>query len=124
MTTNERGKNREIKFRAWNPKSKTMWENVGYHPHQAEKHDDGSMTIAPFLECPIMQYTGLKDKNGKEIYEGDIVQTPLESVGVVTWHDCGLQLIFSNPGLGVKILSSQEIIGNIHEHPHLLETIS
>lgn len=64
---------RELKFRAWNPKSKTMWDNVGYHPHNAERHDDGSMTIAPFLDVPIMQYTGLKDKNGKEIYEGDIL---------------------------------------------------
>lgn len=67
----------------------------------------------------LMQFTGLKDKNRKEIYEGDILQTP-EGVFPVEW----MQYYFALKGLAdVGLLESSplEIIGNIYENPELLK---
>jgi hypothetical protein len=64
----------------------------------------------------LMQFTGLKDKNGKEIYEGDILQQGLVSGGVtknvVEWQVNK----FSD-----SVLLTSEIIGNIYENPELLK---
>jgi len=60
---------REIKFRAWDNVNKIMFPNVFDHP---------DFLLEDMMEQPkiffIMQYTGLKDKNGKEVYEGDIIK--------------------------------------------------
>lgn len=71
---------REIKFRAWNKANKFMdtvwlidWEH-GQLAHRAH-------SVSQLENCILMQYTGLKDKNGKEIYEGDIIKYSFRDVG-------------------------------------------
>jgi uncharacterized phage protein (TIGR01671 family) len=83
-------------------------------------------------ESTIGQYTGLKDKNGVEIYDGDVIKYFHEHYGhihtglsVIEYHDCNFCLrIPSRPifniWLGSKSLKNIEIIGNIHENPEIL----
>lgn len=65
---------REIKFRIWCEKKKKMYEPFGlaeYMSYNEQAQDD--MQPAGSENRHLLQYTGLKDKNGKEIYEGDII---------------------------------------------------
>lgn len=67
-------KTREIKFRAW---TENHWINKGMVYDWQDTTYIESVGFNP-EEIPVMQYTGLKDKNGKEIYEGDILRNPLQ----------------------------------------------
>jgi uncharacterized phage protein (TIGR01671 family) len=79
-------------------------------------------------EMPIMQYTGLKDKNGKEIYEGDIVKYPNIQAFGDNW-----KVEFDRGSFTVKEKTARicirelafkqnlEVVGNIYENPELLE---
>ena len=74
-----------------------------------------------------IQYTGLKDKNDKEIYEGDIVRHKtygysVVKTGVVRWIDNETRFTFDVIGTNEKLLIDEydEVIGNIYENPELL----
>lgn len=119
---------REIKFRAWAHASKVMffpetvdgWELCGGVPH-------------PLPNTTIMQYTGMKDKNGKEIFEGDILSLaqckPAEYK--VVFREGAFCLAFINGkfkdefALDIHYIQhsgnqTSTIIGNIYENPELI----
>ena len=124
---------REIKFRAWNPENKSMVEfdnekaanDIYIAKHlltlMANKHELG--------ENLLMQFTGLQDKNGIDIYEGDIIE----------WNSCGWKVRYmtdselTSAGFYCESANGQTfycfsktmkpavVIGNIHSNPELLE---
>lgn len=119
---------RQIKFRSWHHEYKRMV----YPSALTYCHDKTMRPIINFLntievqDLPLMQYTGLKDKNGKEIYEGDIMQDRLGAkCQVVYVPEFGAYKQLSKVGYThlnqADIISSDDtVIGNIHENPDLL----
>ena len=118
---------RTLKFRAWDTAYKEMWlwEELLETTMQDE---DGEKMLMPLKELGIghiwMQYTGLKDKNGKEIYEGDIVtNTFTNSFGTRATKDV---VEYDEYHWGYSPLFEPrdekfEVIGNIYENPELLK---
>ncbi len=127
---------REIKFRLWNPRTKEMftWEDYSFYICEH----------IPILENRyiLMQYTGLKDKDGKEVYEGDILKIKIEfsysKEGLLRCLDQRkYKYVISEVrykkiekcnyccvnGIGFDDIESDdktlEIIGNIYENPEL-----
>lgn len=116
---------RGIKFRAWEKNLKEMIpvDNIDFEKRMINTKSAWRL----FNEIELMQYTGLKDKNGKEIYEGDIARKR-NIIGGVVWANEYQSLGFylkSKEGLHDVIapyyMWDFEIIGNIYENPELLE---
>ena len=116
---------REIKFRAWDKDDKVMlsWE---YHLYSYAKNQ-GMSSMEWFDHEILMQYTGLKDIEKKEVYEGDIVYETFMGEddvykGEVVWFDSGWFIKTKEHGtLALTDCSeSIEVIGNIYENPELI----
>lgn len=115
---------REIKLRAWDEELERMFYST------TEQFDDSlSFRFKHFeVDDPVyMQYTGLRDKKGREIYEGDIVKVAWRcdsDIGTVKYIRNGFLVSDMKrhaPSPLGKISETYEIIGNIYENPELLE---
>lgn len=128
---------REIKFRAWD-KTWKRWidpRDINYYGEMDWMFDRRSaeggdvIETADRREVELMQFTGLKDKNGKEIYEGDIVHFESKDTG---WDDglCGDVVvcfvdgwfIFKKTNIFSYAYNKKicRVIGNIYENPDLV----
>ena len=67
----------------------------------------------------VGQYTGMKDKNGKRVFEGDILSLRTGRPHVVRFEDCAC--VLENTAIPVSIANKFEVIGNIHDNPELLK---
>lgn len=131
---------REIKFRAYVRETNQMSAVATIH-----YGDDGAaLTVlvqpAPKGEyitrsvdgesCVLIQFTGLRDRNGREIYEGDILTAGTGHTNTVEWNSsCGTwtldglqEFMMKLPdGAYFPLHSFSEVIGNVHENPELLK---
>lgn len=122
---------REIKYRAWYKYAKRMQEvlTIDFINKKVFLSADKSGIPRNYLyfdDCELMQYTGLKDKTGKEIYEGDIFETPFW-VAVVEWDENNGRFLGFTVSKERRIVyvgrqpEPAKIIGNIYENPELLK---
>jgi uncharacterized phage protein (TIGR01671 family) len=134
--------NREIKCRAWNKREKKMYQADFFDEFfvinqgkvgsiTGDIQDDGSSFYVDYSrsdDWKVMQYNGLKDKNGEEIYEGDIIKW-FDEIGENTnlfkveydeahWIIVPISEAMDGWYLGNHLL---EVIGNIYENPELLQ---
>ena len=113
----------EKKFRAWDKKNKEMISPVGIGTFGEPLNEYNEMMD----NCELMQYTGLKDKNGKEICEGHIVKVKWGGVGYVVFQDGSFISRWEDGKVEYRVCKSDiesrelEVIGNIYENPELLE---
>ncbi len=145
---------REIKFRLWCKDleeiievNKMGFENNELWYIECIDHDKELLYFPEKNDHVLMQYTGLKDKNGKEIYEGDILETTSElltnlgrtrtgryhtSYNKVIWKDDGWGYeVIENNGIGLingfqnkgllNATKYSKVIGNIYENPNLIK---
>jgi uncharacterized phage protein (TIGR01671 family) len=138
---------REIKFRAWDKNKKIMspvwgigwkgWQGIEESEiNYVELEDNGVYDVSE-IECVLMQFTGMLDKNGKEIYDGDILKVYFhydgdyftkEQLCAVVFEEAEFYgKPFKNKGIQNSFYEALnqkeiiEIIGNIHENPELLK---
>ena len=122
---------REIEFRAWDKKKKvyTNWKCYDNMFYFMDKFTGVWIRDDDFERFVLIQYTGLKDKNGTEIYEGDICNCrEYECFGKVEWNneEAGFYFCVVMEGGGFEeehlydYVDELEVIGNIYENPDLL----
>ena len=128
---------REIKFRGWERELQMMVYDTELGGWIFEYDGNPVRAVNQMINeedyfYDLMQYTGLKDKNGVEIYEGDVVKGSYYAgynigikriIGNVSWTSASFKVtgIKQYEGIRVGFDGSFEVIGNIYENPELLE---
>lgn len=112
---------RTIKFRAWDKDNKQLFPVgiLGFCEGGISVSDGYSREAIGKYE--LMQFTGLHDKNGKEIYEGDILKLTDTLNVEVKWSDKFGGFTTSEEGTAMFGSHLAEVIGNIYENPNLIK---
>ena len=113
---------REIKFRVWDKLNKEMInvESINFQERRVYKND---VSYRNFNDTELMEYTGLKDMKGKEIYEGDILfETFREEYFKVVFENGSFRAEVDEYSLDLEDYANIcEIVGNIYENPELIK---
>jgi uncharacterized phage protein (TIGR01671 family) len=119
---------REIKFRAFNKVTNQMIDLKKITPLALDTGFNQDGIFLPFHDdWPLMQFIGHKDKNGKDVYGGDVLLCEDGQKRVVAWYDLAAAWRVGTEddntwynGLG-SFIPKSEVVGNIYENPELLE---
>ena len=125
---------RELKFRGWDKETKQMINDVqdvydgSFNVNPSEDLNYTYCCFGSMIDNPeyvhIMQYTGLKDKNGVEIYQDDCIRFR-ERIYRIKWDRYKWQFFNKKGGMPVSQivnhLDEAEVIGNIYQHGHLID---
>lgn len=124
---------REFKFRAWDKGNSLMCEveQITFDENReitflaVWNEEYGLQEAEPITHFELMQYTGLRDKDGKEIYEGDIVRSNYGNLVKVVFTKGSFKIAsLVSPNRNLCLLEYPQfvkVIGNIYENPELLE---
>ncbi|MFS8631297.1 MAG: YopX family protein [Bacillales bacterium] len=120
-----------IKFRVWLDEFNKMFYDVGLMGGELYVNIDGKGydVVGDCRDFKLMQFTGIKDRNGREIYEGDLLQHPNGTIAEIQYSDylAAFVAVYAQNGdiemdfLDKEIVNTCEIVGNIYENPELLE---
>ena len=116
---------KEIKFRCWDIGREKMVSNPSISFMQGWMGIDKTCCVNCLFDnedqLKWMQYTGLRDKNDKEIYEGDCVRFQIHDGATVVWNedDTCFEFEANNHYCEPSINQECEVVGNVHENPEL-----